>query len=78
MRRTYLQLLSLIATLAFAEEIPVAQLIGQRPFPSIFQAWNGATPLPGQDAHAMLAMHDLAFLHPSRLGLASEDHVIRT
>ncbi|HLP76836.1 MAG TPA: hypothetical protein VK327_07945 [Candidatus Paceibacterota bacterium] len=57
---------------AFAEIVPAAQRIRQRTFPSIFQAWNGAAPTPGQDADAMLAKHDLVFLHPSMLGLVAE------
>jgi hypothetical protein len=54
-----------------AGELSVAQRIEHRSFPSVFQAWNGATPLPGHNAKAMLARHDLAFLHPGTLGLVS-------
>ena len=51
----------------------IAPRIAARGFPSVFQAWNPATPLPGRDADAMLAMHDLAFLSPSTLGLKSDE-----
>ena len=54
-------------------ERPVAQRIAHRSFPSVFQAWNGATPLAGQNANTMLARHDLAFLHPGAVGLVSSN-----
>lgn len=54
-----------------AGEPSVAQRIEPRAFPSVFQAWNGATPLAGHDADSMLARHDLAFLHPGTVGLVS-------
>jgi hypothetical protein len=56
-----------------AGELPVAQRIEHRSFPSVFQAWNGATPLAGHDADTMLTKHDLAFLHPGTLGLVSSN-----
>ncbi|MFO1511657.1 MAG: hypothetical protein U1F83_01890 [Verrucomicrobiota bacterium] len=56
-----------------AGEPPVAQRIEPRSFPSVFQAWNGATPLAGHDADTMLTRHDLAFLHPGTLGLVSSN-----
>ncbi len=56
-----------------AGELSVVQRIEPRSFPSVFQAWNGATPLAGRDADAMLAKHDLAFLHPGTLGLVSSN-----
>ena len=56
-----------------AGELPVAQRIEHRSFPSVFQAWNGATPLAGQAADTLLAKHDLAFLHPGTLGLVSSN-----
>lgn len=71
MSRTLLTLL-FAASVAEAAELPVTERIVQRDFPSIFQAWNGVTPLPGKDATAMLALHDLAFLSPSQLGLQWE------
>lgn len=57
---------------ARADGISVAGRVSQREFPSVFQAWNGATPVAGADATAMQSMHDLAFLHPSMIGLRSE------
>lgn len=56
-----------------AGELPVAPRIEHRSFPSVFQAWNGATPLPGHDAKAMMARHDLVFTHPGTLGLVSSN-----
>lgn len=65
-------LLALCATGRLATGEPTVEArIAQRSFPSVFQAWNAATPLPGQNADAMLARHDLVFLHPSALGLLS-------
>ena len=71
-RQTLFPLLLLTIGVAFAEQTPLVQRIQRRSFPSIFQAWNGATRIPRHDAEAMLAMHDLAFLHPSMLGLVAE------
>jgi hypothetical protein len=44
--------------------------ITSRTFPSVFQAWNPATPLPGKNADEMLALHDLWFASTGQLGLA--------
>src|ERR1043165_6495127 len=68
---TFLALL-LAASIAEAADLPGTKPLVERDFPSIFQAWNGATPLPGKDATAMLALHHLAFLSPSQLGLQWE------
>lgn len=64
-------LLLLQACRLSAGELSVGQRIEHRLFPSVFQAWNGATPVAGHDANTMLARHDLAFLHPGTLGLVS-------
>lgn len=56
-----------------AGELSVGQRIEPRSFPSVFQAWNGATPLVGHDADRMLTRHDLAFLHPGTVGLVSSN-----
>lgn len=73
MKRTLGLLLLLNLSVAFAETLPVAQRIQQRFFPSVFQAWNGATPMRGADSEAMLTKHDLVFVHPSMLGLVSDE-----
>jgi hypothetical protein len=70
-KRLLFLLLPSLAGALTAGELPVVERIAHRSFPSVFQAWNGATPLPGHDANAMLARHDLAFLHPGTLGLVS-------
>jgi hypothetical protein len=62
----------LFLALSAHADSPVTGKIAQRNYPSVFQAWNKATPLPGKDADTMLALHDLAFLSPSQLGLKSE------
>lgn len=69
-RLLFLLLLSPACALAAAERT-VEERIAHRSFPSVFQAWNGATPLPGHDANAMLARHDLFFTHPGILGLVA-------
>jgi len=56
-----------------AGELPVAQRIEPRSFPSVFQAWNGATPLAEHNANTMLTKHGLAFLHPGTVGLVSSN-----
>ncbi len=66
------QILLLAAFVARASDAPVAERIAQRDFPSVFQAWNGATPLPNVDKISMMARHDLVFIHPSMIGLRSE------
>lgn len=73
MKWTLLFMLLFGSNAGIAGELPVTQRIEQRTFPSVFQAWNGATPMPGHDADAMLARHDLAFLHPGSLGLFSSN-----
>jgi hypothetical protein len=62
----------LTAVIASAEEESVARRISDRSFPSVFQAWNGASPVAGADATAMQALHDLVFVHPSMLGIESK------
>lgn len=62
----------LTAVLALAKDVSVGERISHRGFPSIFQAWNEATPVAGADATTMQALHDLVFLHPSMIGLQSE------
>ncbi len=69
-RLLFLLLLAQACRLA-AGELSVVPRIERRSFPSVFQAWNGATPLPGHDANAMRAKHDLVFTHPGALGLGS-------
>jgi hypothetical protein len=56
-----------------AGELPIVERIAHRALPSVFQAWNGATPVPGHDANAMLTRHDLLFTHPDTLGLVSSN-----
>ena len=55
-----------------AQNAPIAKRLSSREFPSVFQAWHGATPVAGADAVAMQSMHDLVFLHPSMIGLQSD------
>jgi hypothetical protein len=62
----------LTTVVALAEDASVGERISHRVFPSIFQAWNKATPVAGADATTMQALHDLVFLHPSMNGLQSE------
>ena len=66
------QILLLVAFLARAADAPVAERIVRRDFPSVFQAWNAATPLPKTDAVSMMARHDLVFIHPTMIGLRSD------
>lgn len=72
-RVLFLLLLATAGRLAAVAERTVEERIAHRSFPSVFQAWNGATPLPGHDANAMLARHDLVFTHPGTLGLVSSN-----
>ncbi len=65
--------ISLATLSAVPAELPASERIAARDYPSVFQAWNGAKPLPGQSEADMLARHDLAFVHPSQLGLRSEE-----
>lgn len=46
--------------------------ITTRTFPSVFQAWNAADNLKGEDAWATVARHDLVFHGPGFLGLRWE------
>lgn len=73
MKWACLHLLVLAQSAVLARELSVTQRIEQRAFPSVFQAWNGAPATPGHDADAMLAKHDLVFLHPSALGLVESE-----
>ena len=57
---------------AAAPETPPGQRIATREYPSIFQAWNPAAPLPHCTADDLFARHDLAFLSTSTLGLQLE------
>ncbi len=45
----------------------IEQRIGDRVFPSIFQAWNGADNLPGEDPDVTVARHDLAWYSEGQL-----------
>ena len=72
MKTCAFQILLLAAFVARAGDAPVAERIAQRDFPSVFQAWNGATPLPQADAVSMMARHDLVFIHPAMIGLRSD------
>jgi hypothetical protein len=58
----------LVAKAACAGET-AEQRIDSRTFPSVFQAWNPATPLPGKTADEMIALHDLFFTSTGALGL---------
>lgn len=51
-----------------SETKPVLQRIKYRPFPSVFQAWNGCDD-PAKDPEAMMAQHDLIFTTPEAMGL---------
>lgn len=55
------------ATLVAAETIPTrsaAERIAARKFPSVFQAWNPAVNIKGEDPWTTLARHDLVFHAP--------------
>lgn len=71
MKRLLLLLLLFPVCRLTAGETSLERRIAQRTFPSVFQAWNAATPLPGSSADAVLARHDLVFVHPRALGLVS-------
>lgn len=58
---------------ATGEELPVAKRVSSRDFPSVFQAWHGVQPKDGADPVTMQSRHDLVFLHPSMVGLKSDD-----
>ncbi|KPK80590.1 MAG: hypothetical protein AMJ81_11805 [Phycisphaerae bacterium SM23_33] len=51
------------------EEKPLLRRIADRTFPSVFQAWNPAENLKGEDALVTAARHDLIFHGPGYLGL---------
>jgi len=51
---------------------PPAQRIGDRSFPSVFQAWNGAENLK-EDPEATIARHDLYWQVPEGFGLQWDD-----
>ena len=48
---------------------PIAQRIGNRAFPSIFQAWNKADNLPSEDPDRTVARHDLVWYNEAQIGL---------
>ncbi len=50
-------------------ELPVAQRIAGRDFPSVFMAWNPADNLQGEDPLTTAARHDLLFHAPGYFGL---------
>jgi hypothetical protein len=52
-----------------APDASARERIETRDFPSVFQAWNPATRLPGQSEEQMIARHDLYFTGTSALGL---------
>jgi len=73
--RTVVYLASLFCAVVFSAsgaELNLSSRIVERTFPSVFQAWNGATPVYTNGADAMLTMHDLAFVSPSAFGLQWE------
>jgi hypothetical protein len=47
-----------------AVELPLAERIAGRTFPSVFQAWSPADNLRGEDKQATAARHDLLFSSP--------------
>jgi hypothetical protein len=67
--RTLTLLSILCLSAARAGELPLAERLGLRSYPSVFQAWSEATALPGYSEEDMMAMHDVIFLHPARMGL---------
>ncbi len=66
------QAVVLTAFVASADEASISERVSSRTFPSVFQAWNGATTSAGADATTLQAMHDLVFVNPSMVGLRSE------
>ena len=68
-----LLILSICAAGGQAGQMPpersVAVRIGGRTFPSVFQAWNPADNLQGEDRAVTLARHDLVFQDASFFGL---------
>jgi hypothetical protein len=62
----------LTAALLAADPVPnqtAAERIAARTFPSVFQAWNPADNLKGEDKWTTLARHDLVFHAPDFFGL---------
>lgn len=51
------------------EPKPLADRVAGRDFPSVFQAWNPADNLPGEERLTTLARHDLMFHAPDFFGL---------
>ncbi len=66
-----IQAIVFTVAVASAEDTSLTKRISQRSFPSVFQAWNDATPTAAADVPTMQALHDLVFLHPSVMGLNS-------
>jgi hypothetical protein len=77
-----MRFLTLALTVAMANFLPIAKAddgtavpkdrIAARTFPSVFQAWNPADNLKGEDRWTTLARHDLVFHAPSYFGLRWE------
>lgn len=55
--------------MAGAGDRPVAVRLAARSFPSVFQAWNRADNLPGEDELTTVARHDLVFQGAGFFGL---------
>ncbi len=62
-------LLLACAAVVAAQEMPIADRINGRTYPSIFQAWSPIDNLPGEDKKTSLARHDLVFHGPGFFGL---------
>ncbi len=54
-------------------ERSIAQRLAARKFPSVFQAWNPADNLQGEDRLVTLARHDLAWIGPEAMGMKWND-----
>ena len=50
-------------------DLPIAERIAARDFPSIFQAWSPADNMPNKDRRATMALHDLIWHGPGGFGL---------
>ena len=59
----------LLFLLAAANELTVEQRLAGREFPSVFQAWNPADNLKGEEKLTTLARHYLEFNGPEFFGL---------
>ncbi|MHC4438752.1 MAG: putative glycoside hydrolase [Planctomycetota bacterium] len=55
--------------LAESAELPIAERIAARDFPSVFQAWSPADNLPNKDRWSAMALHDLVWHGPGGFGL---------